>query len=525
MPDLQTSQQQAISLLTATIESTADGILVVNIDGKIVLTNTKFAELWRIPPDVLANGEDDKALEYVLGQLENPEVFLEKVRELYRQPDAESFDVLHFTDGRTFERYSRPQRIDGRTVGRVWSFRDVTEQRKLEDELRHSHKMEAIGLLAGGIAHDFNNLLTVIRANAELLEQTLDPAMPQRQDAHEIMKAAARATELARQLLAFGRKQILQSVYFDLNAVLSDLGPMLRRLIGESIEITTRLSSEPCIVFADRGQMEQVLVNLVINARDAMPRGGLLTIQTSNVHLHERRASVGNDAAQPADYVQLRVSDTGVGIPRDQLDRVFEPFFTTKDLGKGTGLGLSTLYGIVKQSGGHIDVESEVGVGTTFRIHLPRAEGKDPETRVASPDSVQPGGSETILVAEDEEAVRLLIVRLLEADGYTVLGARNGRLALELAREHAGRIDLLVSDVIMPELGGRELARGLRELRPGVRVLYISGYTSKEVDRRGLLEEDAAFLQKPFTGSALGQAVRAALDANSAVTITGAAAP
>ena len=525
MPDRLTSQQQVISLLTATIESTADGILVVDSDGKIILTNTKFAELWRIPPEVLANGEDNKALEYVLGQLENPEVFLEKVRELYRQPDAESFDVLHFADGRTFERYSLPQRIDGRTVGRVWSFRDVTEQRKLEDELRHSHKMEAIGLLAGGIAHDFNNLLTVIRANAELLEQTLDPAMPQRQDAHEIMKAAARATELARQLLAFGRKQILQSVFFDLNAVLSDLGPMLRRLIGESIEITTRLSSEPSVVFADRGQMEQVLVNLVINARDAMPRGGLLTIETTHVRLNARRGGKGKDDAQPADYVLLRVSDTGVGIPRDQIDRVFEPFFTTKDLGKGTGLGLSTLYGIVKQSGGHIDVESEVGTGTTFSIHLPRAEGKDPEIRFAPPASVRSGGSETILVAEDEEAVRLLIVRLLEADGYTVLGARNGRLALELAREHLGRIDLLVSDVIMPELGGRELARALRELRPGVRVLYISGYTSKEVDRRGLLQDAAAFLQKPFTGSALGQAVRAALDASAATTSIGAAAP
>ena len=400
--------EEAISVLTATLESTADGILVVDRNGTIVRTNRKFAELWRIPDDVLRNREDSKALEYVLGQLDEPDEFLRKVRELYDSPEDESFDVLHFRDGRTFERYSLPQRIGGHTVGRVWSFRDVTERVQLEEQLRQSHKMEAIGLLAGGIAHDFNNLLTVIRANAELLQQTLEPDATQRQDAAEIIRAANRAAELARQLLAFGRKQILQSAHFDLNAVLADVEPMLRRIIGEDIEVDARPSEGPSVVFADRGQLEQVLLNLVINARDAMPRGGLLTIELSNVHLGEHDPRPGKSVTPPGDYVLLSVSDTGVGIPREQLGRVFEPFFTTKDVGKGTGLGLSTLYGTVKQSGGYIWVDSEVGVGTTFRVYLPRALNAAPDVAGTREEPLRGGGSETILVCEDEESVRLM---------------------------------------------------------------------------------------------------------------------
>ena len=504
--------QEALSLLSATLESTTDGILVVDLSGRIVRTNRKFAELWRIPDAVLRNRDDAQALDFVLGQLEAPEAFLQKVHDLYNSHDEESFDVLHFKDGRTFERYSRPQRVAGKTLGRVWSFRDVTERVQLEEQLRQSHKMEAIGLLAGGIAHDFNNLLTVIRANGELLLQALTPDAAQRLDVEEIIKAANRAAELARQLLAFGRKQILQAVHFDFNVVVTELEPMVRRIIGEDIQVSTRPSGEPGIVLADRGQLEQVLLNLVINARDAMPRGGLLTIEMLNVELTDAAPRPGKSAIPPGAYVVLSVADTGVGIPRDQIGRVFEPFFTTKDVGKGTGLGLSTLYGIVKQSGGYIWVDSEVGMGTTFRIYLPRVLGVVVPSADPMLDRLDARGSETVLVTEDEEAVRSLIIRALESEGYTVLPARHGRDALALAREHAGKIDLLVTDVIMPEMGGRELVEQLSAVRPGMRVLYISGYTNREIDRSGMLDAEAAFLPKPFTGSALTRAVRAALD-------------
>ena len=502
---------QALSLVTATLESTADGILVVDLQGKILRYNSKFAELWRIPESVLASRDTDAALRFAVEQVEDPENFLQKVRDLYSQPDAESFDILRFKDGRVFERYSLPQRVRGVTVGRVWSFRDITARRQLEEQLRQSQKMEAVGQLAGGVAHDFNNLLTVISTCGELLAQDIPPAAPQRDDVEEIIKAARRAAGLTHQLLAFSRRQLLQPVVFDLNTVVNCVEPMLRRLIGEDIEISTKPARAPAVVSADPGQMEQVLMNLVINARDAMPRGGRLTIETAHVRVGDGRGP-GDGVTPPGDYVLLSVSDTGVGIPRENIGRVFEPFFTTKEVGKGTGLGLSTLYGIVKQSGGYVWVDSEVGVGTTFRIYLPRVEAEGAAATKPSHALPKSGGSETILVAEDEEAVGGLIRRLLEAEGYTVLASQNGAEALALASQYAGHIDLLLTDVVMPELGGRELADQLRAARSGIRVLFISGYTDSEIDRRGVLQPDAAFLQKPFTGSGLALAVRAALD-------------
>lgn len=361
---------------------------------------------------------------------------------MYSQPDVESFDTLQFKDGRTFERYSLPQRIGDTTVGRVWSVRDVTERRHMEAQLRQSQKMEAVGQLAGGVAHDFNNLLTVIQVHAQLLVDDAGVDGPLRRDIDEILSATRRAADLTRQLLAFSRKQVLRSVVFDLNSVITGMEPMIRRLIDESIEIGTVCSTEPVIVSADQGQMELVLMNLVINARDAMPDGGRLVIETAHITIADKAGRSATIRTAPGDYAQLSVTDTGVGIPRDQIARVFEPFFTTKEIGKGTGLGLSTLYGIVKQSGGYVWVESEVGTGTTFTIHLPRAA---PETRVpeqpASP-SVRPRGCETILVAEDEGAVASLIERILQKQGYTVFIARNGKEALSLAQRVPGRIDM-----------------------------------------------------------------------------------
>jgi PAS domain S-box-containing protein len=503
---------QALSILAATLESTADGILVVDLHGQIIRSNSRFAALWRIPESVLLTQDDAAALEVAVQQLEDPDAFSRKVRELYGEPDRESIDVLQFKDGRVYERYSMPQRVRGVTVGRVWSFRDITARRQLEEQLRQSQKMEAIGQLAGGVAHDFNNLLTVIRTHAEFLEEEIAPETASRDYASEIIKAAQRAAELTRQLLAFSRRQMLKPVLFDISAVVASEEPMLRRLIGEDIEIITTFAPEPAVVSADPGQMEQVLMNLVLNARDALPRGGQIVIETAHVCVDEKFERTANDLTPAGEYVRLSVSDNGIGIPREQIDRVFEPFFTTKEVGKGTGLGLSTLYGIVKQSGGYIWVDSEVGVQTTFRIYLPRGQAGDVEATESPRARPASGGPETILLAEDEDAVRRLVRRILEMKGYTVLDARHGNDALAVSAHYPARIDLLLTDVIMPELGGRELVERMRQDRPGIRVLYMSGYTNSEIDRRGLLQPDTVFLHKPFSGSDLLLAVRSALD-------------
>ena len=503
---------QAVSLLSATLESTTDGILVVDRTGKMVQMNRKFIELWRIPADIVTSRDDSKALHFVLEQLAEPDAFVQKVRELYNTPDAQSFDELSFKDGRIFERYSLPQRVDGAIMGRVWSFRDVTVRRQLEEQLRQSQKMEAVGALAGGVAHDFNNLLTVILGQAELLGDVLGASHPERNDLDEITKAANRAATLTHQLLAFSRKQMLQPVALDLNEVVASLMTMLRRLIGEHIEISVAPGSALGVITADPSQMEQVIVNLVVNARDAMPRGGRIEICTENVALlalseYERMHGLPSGA-----FVLLTVSDTGHGVAPEHRDRIFEPFFTTKEVGKGTGLGLSTVFGVVKQSGGHVILESEVGRGTVFKIYIPRAVSFQSPTPYNV--TVTPGkrGTETILVAEDEEAVRGLVRRILEARGYNVLTACDGAEAVQLAATHAGSIGLLLTDVIMPGLGGVELSAQIQEISPGIRVLYMSGYAAEEIDRRGVFAEGASLIEKPFTGAALALAVRAALD-------------
>jgi PAS domain S-box-containing protein len=788
--------RETLSLLNATFESTAEGILVVDLAGRIVSFNRIFAELWRIPDSILEARDSAQTLAFVLEQLADPQGFLSRIRDLYARPDASSFDVLTFKDGRTFERLSEPQRIAGKSVGRVWSFRDVTEskraeriqlatyrisesahaartlqelfgaihrivgelmpaknfyialydaannhltfpyhvdeydtdfpsktpgkglteyvlrtgqpllvtpevhaelerrgeveligppsidwvgvplkigdrtigvlvaqtyapgvryrdtekhvlqfvstqvamaierkrteqqlheserkyrllfetnpepmfvydfetlrilavngaavaryghteqefleltirdirppeeqarlddelarrpddgavragvrhwtkqgkrfdvdlvarpldfagrrarlvlardvsaQRQLEEQLRQSQKMEAVGQLAGGIAHDFNNLLTAILGSTQLLLHNTPPGDPRREDAEEIRHAGLRAAELTRQLLAFSRRQVLAPKVLDVNAVVANMDRMLRRLLGEDVELATSLDPAAGAVNADPGQLEQVLLNLAVNARDAMPGGGRLSIGTTRVTLDEEH--VERRHRMPAgDYACLAVADTGVGMDETTQAHLFEPFFTTKEVGKGTGLGLATVYGIVKQSGGYIWVYSEAGHGTTVKIYLPRVPGvADAPAPASEPQPVR-GGDETVLLVEDAAPVRTLARRSLEARGYRVLDAADGPSALQLSTRHRGGIDILVTDVVMPGMSGRELAERLAPERPSMKVLYTSGYTDDAMVRQGVLNAGVAFLQKPFVPDTLARKVREVLD-------------
>jgi PAS domain S-box-containing protein len=399
----------------------------------------------------------------------------------------------------------------GRPIRMVGTVLDVTDRQRLEEQLRQAQKMEAVGRLAGGVAHDFNNLLTAILGSAELLLGHLEPDSPERVEAAEIRKAAMWAGDLTRQLLAFSRQQILDPQVFDLSAVVADMDKMLRRLIRADIAFHTRLAPDLGAVRADPGQIEQVIMNLAVNACDAMPGGGTLTIETANVEIgagDEREA-----AAPPGRYVLLTVSDTGLGMSATTRARVFEPFFTTKERGKGTGLGLSTVYGIVKQSEGCVTVESEPGRGTTFRVYLPRVDAAVESAVPGRAFTASRGGDETVLVVEDQEPVRRLTRRVLETQGYAVLAASDGHEALSLAEQHAGSIHILVTDVVMPGMSGREVGRRLAVKRPGMRVLYLSGYADDSIVNHGVLEPGLAFLQKPFTPESLARRVREVLDA------------
>lgn len=384
--------------------------------------------------------------------------------------------------------------------------------RQTEEQLRHSQKMEAIGRLAGGIAHDFNNLLTVIKGYAELSSFNLDKKDPLYGNLEEILKASERASTLTRQLLAFSRRQMLEFKVINLNTLLKDLDKMLHRILGEDIELSYYLSEDIGKVKTDPGQMEQVLLNLAVNARDAMPHGGKLTIETSNVELTEEYAR-NHLEVKPGPYVMLTVTDNGVGMSPEVKERIFEPFFTTKEKGRGTGLGLSTVYGIVKQSSGHITVYSELGWGTTFKIYLPRLEEEEDLLRKKEEPSTLSGGTESILLVEDEPSVRNLAARILRNRGYRVEAAKDGNEALNIVRNHPEKkVDLLLTDVVMPGMNGKELADQLKTLMPNLKVLFISGYTDNSIVHHGVLMEGIDLLQKPFTPDALTKKVREVLD-------------
>jgi PAS domain S-box-containing protein len=415
-------------------------------------------------------------------------------------------------DYRVGEFSATPQLHEGRLVGILGIGRDVTERVQLEQQLRQAQKMEAVGRLAGGIAHDFNNILTAITGYADLLLEDLGATDPRRQDADEIHKAADRAAGLTRQLLAFSRQQVLQPTVLEVNKLVSDLEKMLRRLLGEDVELGTRLAPTTGRVKADPGQLEQVIMNLAVNARDAMPNGGKLTLETGNVDLDEAYAA-DHYPARAGPFVLLAVSDTGIGMSEETQAHMFEPFFTTKEKGKGTGLGLATVYGIIKQSGGFIWVYSEVGHGTTFKLYLPRVEElAERASQPAQAPARAARGTETVLVVEDEAPVRSVARQVLERHGYTVLEAPSAEAALDLATRYSGTIHLLLTDVVMPGLNGRELASRLATLRPDARVIFMSGYTDDAVTRHGVLEPGSAYVQKPFTPDAIARRVREVLD-------------
>jgi PAS domain S-box-containing protein len=402
------------------------------------------------------------------------------------------------------------------------SIRDISERKKaeqdkllLEQQLRQAQKMEAIGQLTGGIAHDFNNMLTVILGYSELMLRSLRSDDPMRSEVEQVQEAGVRASLLTRQLLAFSRKQVLDPKVLDLNAVLTNIDRMLQRVIGEDIDLVTMPAPGLGRVKVDPGQIEQVIMNLAVNARDAMPQGGKLTIETANVELDNAYARK-HVSVRPGSYVMLAVSDTGCGMDAETQARIFEPFFTTKEVGKGTGLGLSTVYGIVKQSDGNIWVYSEPGRGTTFKVYLPIVEGavETVEPSVAPAGAVR--GSETILLVEDDAGIRRLVRQVLAERGYWVLEAIDGKHAIQISEQHTVPIHLLVTDLVMPEMSGRDLAEHLKPSRPNMKVIFMSGYTDKAIVHRGELDPGTAFLQKPFTPDALARKVREVLDAPAA---------
>ena len=488
-------------------ENAHDAILVLDPEDETVLdANARACEMYEVAREELI-GMSIRSIS------KDPQG---SVQHVHRTMDANlpySFETVQLRSDGTeifLEINASPVQYRGRKA--ILSVnRDVTERRVLEEQLRQSQKMEAVGQLAGGVAHDFNNLLTAISGHTQLLllDEEVEHA---REDLQEIKAAAERAASLTQQLLAFSRKQVLEPKVFSLNTTVVEMDKMLRRLIGEDIHLRTALAADLGAVRADPGQLEQVVLNLAVNARDAMVEGGKLTIETRNVVLDHEYASHHADVT-PGAYVMLAISDTGFGIEQEILPHIFEPFFTTKGEGKGTGLGLSTVYGIIRQSGGHVWVYSEVGYGTTFKIYLPRVETKFSYAPKADAPAALSGGSETVFLVEDEPAVRLLVRRVLERSGYTVLDAENGQQALDLLGAHEGPLDLLITDVVMPQLGGRQLAEQIRPRRPDLRVLYMSGYTDDAILHHGVLDSGMHFLHKPFTPELLTRKVREVLGA------------
>ena len=625
--------ESSVSSLQATLEATADGILVVDPTGKVLRFNQKFLQLWRIPDELAKSGDDASLLTHVVEQLVDPAGFLKRIQELYADPDSEDFDIVEFKDGRVYERFSIPSKVGGQSVGRVWSFRDrtgqraaaeqlrvsesrlrtivesepecvklidrdgallemnpaglrmieadnledvagmcvydmiavedreafaalnaeifrgergalafdliglkggrrriethavpyrdasgeviaqlaitrdVTDRAHLEDQLLQSQKLEAVGRLAGGIAHDFNNVLTVIANYAGFIKAGLPSTDPFLEDAEEIIRASDRAASLVRQLLAFSRKEVVRPRVFDLNEVIGEIERLLGRTIGDDIEVEVKPMGGPAWVLMDPGKVEQLLLNLGLNARDAMPHGGALTVTSSLVELDQRSVASLPDV-RPGSYACLTVSDTGVGIDDDVRTHLFEPFFTTKRRGQGTGLGLASVYGIVKQAGGHVVVESETGRGSSFYVYLPVTDERpiaDPQALVSPPT----GGGERIMLVEDEAPVRRLVSRILEGAGYNVVAWGSGVEALDQIGPDFD-FDLLLTDVLMPGMSGVDLANHLVARQSELKVLLMSGYAAEIISDQGA-HEDHPLLLKPFGKEELLTEVRAIL--------------
>jgi PAS domain S-box-containing protein len=631
--------EETIALLEATLEATHDGILVLDLNHRVIRYNRVLAEMLRLPPEAIDSENADELLGGVIDQLEDPESFQRRSKDLWSDPAAKSSDVLRFRDGRVYERFVAPHRIDSTIVGRVVSIRDIgpavrtaqaleqhrtflekaqeighigswvaeldgsdrlgwsteshrlfgvalgkfegtsaaflafvhpddraavqaasdravadgqpydiehrvirpdssvrwvhekaaivrdpqgrplrmvgtvqdiTERRQLEEQLRQSQKMEAIGRLAGGIAHDLNNALTAIAGYAELALGEVASDHPARADVEEIRRAAERAGSVTRQLLAFSRKQLLEPRVFDLNETIAGIGRLLSRLLGTDIEVKAELALGPLHVLGDPGQVEQAVLNLAVNARDAMPSGGRLILATTRETIDEAFAR-SHPPMPSGQYIVLRVSDSGHGMARETMARIFEPFFTTKDVGKGTGLGLSMVYGTIKQIGGFIFVDSEPNHGTTFRLYFPAAAAPARDGAATSARRSERHGHETLLIAEDEPSVRSLVASSLRRDGYRLLIAASAEEALATAQAHDGPIDLLLTDAMMPGKSGVELAGLMRTQRPGIPVILMSGYTEETLNVPSP-KEPIELLQKPFSPRELRRRIREVLD-------------
>jgi two-component system cell cycle sensor histidine kinase/response regulator CckA len=501
------------------VEQSADLVIITDRAGTIEYVNRAFEvvtgytqrEVLGLTPRILKSSQHPPEFYQQIWQtVLSGEVFHGVL--INRKKNGETFIV---------EKTITPLRDgDGQITHLISNDRDISDRRRLESQLQMAHKMDAIGRLAGGVAHDFNNLLMVISAYAELMQDSLSSGHPLLRNIHEIMKASKRAADLTRQLLAFGRKQMQALQLLDLNHVLKDISKMLPRLIGEDIQLTIVHGRNIGCVKADPLQIEQIVMNLAANARDAMPDGGKITIETASINLDEDYVQK-HSIVPIGDYVLLAVTDTGQGIAPEHLSHIFEPFYTTKAEGKGTGLGLATVYGIVKQNGGFIWVYSEPGLGTTFKIYLPRLKKEAGNTKpVAKPVQESPRGIETILLVEDETAVRQSTGEFLRLSGYTVVEAKDGEDALRVAKNHAGTIDLMVTDVVMPHLGGAKLAAQLASTRPTMKVLFVSGYAESTVLRHGPIDVTNSFLQKPFGLKSLAIKIRQVLDAGAAAPLS-----
>ncbi len=495
---------RSVSLLRATIESTDDGILVVDKVGRIVDWNKRFLELWCIPDDVISSRNDEQALAYVLSQLTNPDEFIAKVRTLYNQPEEESLDILRFKDGRTFERYSRPQQMNNKIVGRVWSFRDITERKRMEEEILKAHKLESLGILAGGIAHDFNNLLTGIVGNISLAKMIVDPSAKVYKRLEEAEKASMRAKDLTTQLLTFSKGGAPVKKTASIAQILMDCASLMLR--GSNVKCEFDLPDELWAVEIDEGQMNQVVSNLMVNARQAMPDGGVVAIHGENI-------MIGTDSSLPLQkgrHIRISLQDQGSGIAEEDLPKIFDPYFTTKE--KGSGLGLTTSYSIIKNHGGHIAIDSTVGRGTVFHLYLPASEKGELSKSVPEVEGKPRAGSGRVLVMDDEEIIREIAMEILEYLGYRVDLCGDGTEAIKLYREALASRDpyaIVIMDLTVPGgMGGKETMKKLLEIDAAVKGIVSSGYSDDPILAHYTEYGFSGVISKPYMANELHEALR-----------------